>query len=232
MNNSQRDSQSTSGGQRGSNVKKASVASAGATVLLVVGYLIASGLGIPLDGLNSQTPSSQQADSQAPDLQQADSQVPDLQQPDPRQQSRERSLAVAADRQAKTDATTDAPRAVANRSSSTGAKSRQAVASQSFQIENVTIRNLDGKVVFRGTVDLTETMRRIDAGRRLESFRNDGTTFQNRERRLPNKKSGYYSEYVHPTPKLGGPGPQRVITGKEGEAYYTFDHYKTFQKIR
>jgi filamentous hemagglutinin len=31
---------------------------------------------------------------------------------------------------------------------------------------------------------------------------------------------------------VGGPGPQRIVTGKSGEAYYTHDHYDTFRKIR
>ncbi len=99
------------------------------------------------------------------------------------------------------------------------------------QIAEVTIRNLDGRVVFRGSVDLAPTLKRIAADERL-SFPNDGSVFQNRERRLPKQKSGYYQEWVHPTPKLSGPGPQRVITGDGGEVYYTPDHYETFQRIK
>lgn len=98
-------------------------------------------------------------------------------------------------------------------------------------VEDVTIRDLSNRVVFEGDVDLRETLERIDAGRKLK-FRNDGTVFQNRERRLPARPSGYYREWVHPTPGLSGPGPQRVITGDGGEAFYTPDHYKTFEKIR
>lgn len=98
-------------------------------------------------------------------------------------------------------------------------------------VEDVTIRDLSDRVVFEGDVDLRDTLARIDAGRKLK-FRNDGTVFQNRERRLPARPSGYYREWVHPTPGLSGPGPQRVITGDGGEAFYTPDHYKTFEKIR
>ena len=79
--------------------------------------------------------------------------------------------------------------------------------------------------------DLQPTLDRIARGDR-NSHRNDGTVFQNRERKLPAKPSGYYKEYVHPTPKLSGPGPQRVIFGTDGDAWYTPDHYKTFIKIR
>ena len=27
-------------------------------------------------------------------------------------------------------------------------------------------------------------------------------------------------------------GPERLVTGSDGSAYYTDDHYKTFKKIR
>ncbi len=99
------------------------------------------------------------------------------------------------------------------------------------RIENQKIRDQDGHVVFSGTIDLQPTLDRIAHGDR-NSHRNDGTVFQNRERKLPAKPSGYYKEYVHPTPKLSGPGPQRVIIGTDGDAWYTPDHYKTFIKIR
>jgi guanyl-specific ribonuclease Sa len=65
----------------------------------------------------------------------------------------------------------------------------------------------------------------------LSSHRNDGAEFQNRERRLPKRPAGYYREWVHPTPGLGGPGPQRIVTGGEGEIYYTPDHYRTFERL-
>ncbi len=107
----------------------------------------------------------------------------------------------------------------------------QQVAAPKTRIENQKIRDQDGHVVFSGTIDLQPTLDRIAKGDR-NSHRNDGTVFQNRERRLPAKPSGYYKEYVHPTPKLSGPGPQRVIIGTDGDAWYTPDHYKTFVKIR
>ena len=42
----------------------------------------------------------------------------------------------------------------------------------------------------------------------------------------------YYKEYVHPTPGVNGPGPQRIIKGGNGEIYFTPDHYHFFIKIR
>ena len=59
--------------------------------------------------------------------------------------------------------------------------------------------------------------------------KNDGAVFKNNEGYLPpSKNPNYYREYVHPTPGVKGPGPQRIITGSRGEWYYTPDHYKTF----
>lgn len=98
-------------------------------------------------------------------------------------------------------------------------------------VPNVKVRDLDGNVAFEGTVDLTETVERIRNGKTLSRFRNDGITFENRERRLPAKPKGYYHEYVHPTPDLSGPGPQRVVAGEDGQMWYTHDHYRTFKKI-
>lgn len=98
-------------------------------------------------------------------------------------------------------------------------------------IEDVTITDQSGRVVFRGDVDLSETLERIDRGEELPQYRNDGIVFQNRERRLPSKRRGHYREWVHPTPQLGGPGPQRIVSGEDGERYYTADHYETFQRL-
>lgn len=39
------------------------------------------------------------------------------------------------------------------------------------------------------------------------------------------------NEYVHPTPGVDGPGPQRIVVGKCGEMYYTADHYEAFISI-
>lgn len=99
-----------------------------------------------------------------------------------------------------------------------------------FLIENQTIRDLNGKIVFKGSIDLKPTLDRIERGG-TNRHRNDGTTFQNREGRLPRKSAGYYKEYVHPTHGESGPGPQRIILGRDGEVWYTPDHYKTFKQI-
>lgn len=112
----------------------------------------------------------------------------------------------------------------------TGAANAASSGGTVLQVPEMTIRDLQGDVAYRGTVDLTATLLRIEAGTTLQ-FPNDGNVFQNRERRLPRQPTGYYREWVHPTPGLAGPGPQRIVTGERGEIYYTPDHYRTFRRL-
>jgi guanyl-specific ribonuclease Sa len=58
--------------------------------------------------------------------------------------------------------------------------------------------------------------------------REDGTVFGNRERVLPAEKPGYYREYTVGTPGSEDRGARRIVTGSEGELYYTADHYSSF----
>jgi guanyl-specific ribonuclease Sa len=51
-------------------------------------------------------------------------------------------------------------------------------------IRNVSLRNQDGRVIYRGDIALRPTLDRILAGKKLR-FANDGSVFQNREGRLP-----------------------------------------------
>lgn len=62
-------------------------------------------------------------------------------------------------------------------------------------------------------------------------YRQDGQVFQNRERLLPNKPRGYYHEYTVDTPGSDDRGARRIITGENGELYYTDDHYNSFKVI-
>lgn len=100
-----------------------------------------------------------------------------------------------------------------------------------YTVANQSIRDEQGRVAYEGSIDLTETVERIRNGETLDRYRNDGSTFQNRERRLPKQPEGYYREWVHRTPKVNGPGPQRVISGRSGELWYTPDHYRTFVRL-
>lgn len=62
----------------------------------------------------------------------------------------------------------------------------------------------------------------------------DGTTFLNREGRLPAKPRGYYREYTVPDPRYRDRGPKRIVTGGHPPVvyYYTADHYQTFKELK
>jgi ribonuclease T1 len=74
------------------------------------------------------------------------------------------------------------------------------------------------------------TLRLIESGGPFR-YAKDGSTFANRERRLPSKPRDYYREYTVPTPGSPDRGARRIITGTGGERYYTQDHYRTFKRI-
>lgn len=77
--------------------------------------------------------------------------------------------------------------------------------------------------------EILNTLRRIDSGD--NKFRQDGSTFQNREGRLPEKPRDYYKEYTVVTPGAENRGARRIIRGNDGELYYTSDHYRSFLRI-
>lgn len=62
-------------------------------------------------------------------------------------------------------------------------------------------------------------------------FDKDGSVFQNRERLLPLQSVGYYREYTVITPGENDRGARRIVAGREGELYYTDDHYASFKRI-
>jgi ribonuclease T1 len=62
-------------------------------------------------------------------------------------------------------------------------------------------------------------------------YRQDGATFQNREQLLPKKPGAYYREYTVVTPDEDDRGARRIVAGRDGERYYTDDHYESFREI-
>lgn len=60
----------------------------------------------------------------------------------------------------------------------------------------------------------------------------DGVTFGNYEKRLPPRQRGHYREYTVKTPGSRDRGARRIVAGREGEYYYTDDHYRSFRRIQ
>jgi ribonuclease T1 len=75
-----------------------------------------------------------------------------------------------------------------------------------------------------------ETLGLIDSGGPFPHDR-DGVVFENRERILPAERRGYYHEYTVPTPGSDDRGARRIVTGDEGQYYWTDDHYASFERI-
>jgi guanyl-specific ribonuclease Sa len=77
-----------------------------------------------------------------------------------------------------------------------------------------------------------DTLQRITHGGPFE-HRQDGATFQNRERRLPPQPRGYYREYTVETPGSRDRGARRIIAGGDPpvEYFYSGDHYRSFRRF-
>ncbi len=73
-----------------------------------------------------------------------------------------------------------------------------------------------------------DTWKLIKAGGPYPYPRNDDVVFENREKRLPGKQSGYYHEYTVKTPGSADRGARRLISGRAHELFYTGDHYSSF----
>ena len=71
----------------------------------------------------------------------------------------------------------------------------------------------------------------IDAGGPF-AYRQDGSIFQNRERRLPLHPVGFWHEYTVPTPGSSDRGARRLIAGDDDSLFYTRNHYGSFVQIR
>jgi ribonuclease T1 len=78
---------------------------------------------------------------------------------------------------------------------------------------------------------IAHTLALIDAGGPFP-WRQDGNLFRNREHRLPERGAGYYREYTVATPGSADRGARRIVAGRDGEAYYSNDHYRGFVRIR
>lgn len=62
-------------------------------------------------------------------------------------------------------------------------------------------------------------------------YRQDDSTFFNREGILPDQRRGYYREYTVETPGSHDRGARRIVAGEDGDLYWTDDHYDSFRQI-
>jgi ribonuclease T1 len=78
--------------------------------------------------------------------------------------------------------------------------------------------------------EAAETVALIDAGGPFP-YEEDGGVFGNYEGLLPDRERGYYREYTVETPGSDDRGARRIVTGEEGELYWTDDHYASFDQV-
>lgn len=85
-----------------------------------------------------------------------------------------------------------------------------------------------------GDAQVDDTIALIQQGGPYPYPNKDGTTFYNREGRLPTQSQGYYREYTVPTPGVSHRGARRIVTGGYPPTVYylTIDHYDSFQRLQ
>ncbi len=59
----------------------------------------------------------------------------------------------------------------------------------------------------------------------------DGSVSGNLEGPLPRQERGYHRECTVPTPTPEDRGTRRVVTGRNGETFYTDDHHASFTAV-
>ena len=84
-----------------------------------------------------------------------------------------------------------------------------------------------------GDAQIDQTIMLIKQGGPFPYPNKDGTSFYNREGRLPAQSKGYYREYTVPTPGVSHRGARRIVTGGNPPTVYylTVDHYDSFRKL-
>lgn len=84
-----------------------------------------------------------------------------------------------------------------------------------------------------GDAQIDNTIALIQRGGPFPYPHKDGTTFYNREGRLPAQSQGYYREYTVPTPGVSHRGARRIVTGGHPPTVYylTVDHYDSFRRL-
>ena len=85
-----------------------------------------------------------------------------------------------------------------------------------------------------GDAQIDQTLALIQQGGPFPYPNKDGTTFYNREGKLPAQSQGYYREYTVPTPGVSHRGARRIVTGGHPPTIYylTVDHYDSFRQLQ
>lgn len=85
-----------------------------------------------------------------------------------------------------------------------------------------------------GDAQIDQTLALIQQGGPFPYPNKDGTTFYNREGKLPAQSQGYYREYTVPTPGVTHRGARRIVTGGHPPTVYylTVDHYDSFRPLQ
>lgn len=85
-----------------------------------------------------------------------------------------------------------------------------------------------------GDAQIDNTIALIQRGGPFPYPGKDGSTFYNREGKLPAQSSGYYHEYTVPTPGVSDRGARRIVTGGNPPTVYylTVDHYDSFSRLQ
>ena len=108
----------------------------------------------------------------------------------------------------------------------------QASTSQTSDLSNNAVNSNQAKLI-TGDAQIDNTIALIQQGGPFPYPNKDGSTFGNRESRLPAQSQGYYREYTVPTPGLSHRGPRRIVAGGNPPTVYylTVDHYDSFSKL-
>ncbi|GGY74076.1 hypothetical protein GCM10010363_63970 [Streptomyces omiyaensis] len=118
-------------------------------------------------------------------------------------------------------------------STATAAPSRTAATAEPAPSAVTTPSRASGLPVVREAElppEARETLALIRAGGPFPYAR-DGVVFSNFERILPRRERGHYHEYTVRTPGERDRGARRIVTGGDGERYYTDDHYESFREV-
>ncbi len=78
--------------------------------------------------------------------------------------------------------------------------------------------------------EAAETVALIGAGGPFP-YADDGETFLNSAGLLPAQEAGYYSVYTVEAPGSAEPSTRRIVSGTDGELYWTDDLYESFRRI-